>query len=304
MSDPTTAFVTTPALRIEYLEWNPAGRPCALLMHGWPDAPRSWNRVAERLAAGGLRVLAPALRGFGGTRFLHDDAPRSGQLSALGRDTIDLVEALGLNQPILVGHDWGARAVSNAFGLRMDIGSHLVLMSVGYGTNDPKQQLSYLQARNYWYHWFMATDRGERAVRQDRRAFTRFLWDTWSPPGWYAPEEFDRTATAFDNPDWADIVLHSYRHRWGYAPAFPAYAAEEARLVPAPPLSVPTLVIHGLADTCNDPDTSAGKEQFFTGRYERVLLKGVGHFPQREAPEPVAQAILEFCGLSVSGVRG
>jgi pimeloyl-ACP methyl ester carboxylesterase len=287
-------FVDTPLLRIGYQEWNPQGARTVVLMHGWPDSVRCWAGVAPTLADAGWRVLAPALRGFGPTTFRRADTPRSGQLSALGRDLLDFVDALGLKTPALVGHDWGARAVANACGLRAGVASHLVMMSVGYGTNSPDQPLALEQARNYWYHWYMATPRGERTVREDRRAFTRMMWDTWSPPGWVDPQEFEATAAAFDNDDWADVVLHSYRHRWGHAPADPHYDADEARLHPAPVLSVPTLVLHGASDLCNRPELSAGKEGFFRGPYRRELLPGVGHFPQREAPQAVAQALLAF----------
>lgn len=221
--------------------------------------------------------------------------PRSGQLAALGRDLLEFVDALGVERPVLVGHDWGARAAANACGLRDGAASHLVMLSVGYGTNDPRQPLSLQQARNYWYHWFMATPRGEQALRDDRRAFARLMWETWSPPGWYRDADFDAAAAAFDGPDWIDVVLHSYRHRWGFAPGAPAYADDDARLNPAPVLSVPTLVLHGGADACNHPDSSAGRERFFAGRYERQVLDGVGHFPQREAPAAVADAVIAFC---------
>ncbi|KGU81096.1 alpha/beta hydrolase [Burkholderia pseudomallei] len=292
---PDYLFATTPLLDVAYLEWNPEGARTAVLLHGWPDSPACWSAVAPALADAGYRVLAPALRGFAPTRFRCAATPRSGQLAALGRDLLDFVDALRLESPVLVGHDWGARAAANACGLRERAASHLAMLSVGYGTNDPNQPLSLLQARNYWYHWFMATPRGERAVRDDRRAFARTMWDTWAPAGWYAPQDFDEAANAFDGPDWADVVLHSYRHRWGFASGDAAYADDEARLNPAPVLAVPTLVLHGGADTCNHPDSSASRERFFAGRYERVVLDGIGHFPQREAAARVAGAIVAFC---------
>ncbi|WP_321873111.1 alpha/beta fold hydrolase [Burkholderia ubonensis] len=289
------ARVATASLDIAYLEWNPRGERVAVLLHGWPDSPACWKAVAPALAAHGYRVLAPALRGFAPTRFLDPATPRSGQLAALGRDLLDFVDALGLARPVLVGHDWGARAAANACGLRERAASHLVMLSVGYGTNDPHQPLSLQQAHNYWYHWFMATPRGERALRDDRRAFARLMWDTWSPAGWYEDGDFVEAAAAFDGPDWIDVVLHSYRQRWGFAHGMPEFADDDARLNPAPVLSVPTLVLHGGADTCNHPDNSAARERFFTGRYERVVLDGVGHFPQREGPPAVAEAIVRFC---------
>jgi pimeloyl-ACP methyl ester carboxylesterase len=286
--------IETRTLSIGYEEWNPTAPHAVVLLHGWPDSPRCWAKVAPVLAEAGFRVLTPALRGTSPTRFLDANAMRSGQLSALGRDLLEFVDALGLDKPALVGHDWGARAAANACGLRPGVASHLVMLSVGYGTNAPDQPLSLEQARNYWYHWYMATPRGERTVREDRRAFARIMWDTWAPPGWYDEDEFSATAGAFENPDWADVTLHSYRHRWGHAPGDPACAADEAVLHPAPVLDVPTLVLHGAVDGVNFPATSAGKEGFFRGRYERRLLEGVGHFPQREAPEEVARALLDF----------
>lgn len=288
-------LISTGRLDIAYLEWNPQAGRTAVLLHGWPDSPEGWKAVAPVLADAGLRVLAPALRGFAPTRFRDAATPRSGQLSALGRDLLDFTDALRLERPVLVGHDWGARATANACGLRDGVASHLVMLSVGYGTNDPDQPLSLAQARNYWYHWFMATPRGARVVQDEREAFARLMWDTWAPAGWYDPADFDEAAQAFQGEDWAAIVLHSYRHRWGFAEGDPAYADDERRLHPAPVLSVPTLVLHGAADTCNHPDSSKGREAFFKGGYERQMLDGVGHFPQRETPQSVADAILRFC---------
>lgn len=290
-------MVTTKKLEVGYLEWvptNAAPFATVILLHGWPDCPEGWSDVALRLSDAGYRVLAPALRGFGPTTFRDPHQQRSGQLAALGRDLVELIESLRLDKPILVGHDWGARAAGNACALQPGIASHLVLMSVGYGTNNPNQDLSLQQVRNYWYHWYMATSRGEQTVRRQRVDFTRMMWDTWAPTGWYAEPDFQIAIKAFDNPDWADIVLHSYQHRWGFAEGDPAYKDDELKLNPAPMLETPTLVLHGEVDTCNHPDTSANKAQYFSGHYQRETLPGVGHFPHREDPELVAQLLLSF----------
>ena len=297
---PTLKYVDTSLLRVAYEEWNPKGSRTVVLTHGWPDSIRTWSAVAPGLALAGWRVLVPALRGFLPTKFLSDDTPRTGQLTALGLDLLEFIDALGLTKPAVVGHDWGARAVAIACGLRPGVASHLVMLSVAYGTNDPTQALSIPQARNYWYHWYMATPRGELTVREDGRNFARMMWDTWAPPGWYEAAEFEQTAQAFDNDDWADITLHSYRHRWGHAPGDPRYAGDELQLNPAPVLAVPTLLLHGAADGVNHPDTSLGKEAFFSGTFARVLLAGAGHFPQREAPGKVLAALVPFLDLAPS----
>lgn len=292
MAEPSR--VRTPVLEIAYEEGGPADGLPVLLLHGWPDDVRTWDRIRPALNRAGLRTIAPYLRGFGPTRFLSPQSMRSGQLAALAQDALDLADALGLARFAVVGHDWGARAAYIASALWPERITHCVALSVGWGTNAPAQPLSLRQARNYWYHWYMALERGAALVREDGRALARFLWETWGPPGWFRDDEFELTARSFENPDWAEVTLHSYRHRWGLAPGDPAYDPVERRLHPTPAIAVPTLVIHGAADACNDPTTSEGREGLFTGPYRRILLEGVGHFPQREAPEAVAEAIVSF----------
>ncbi len=243
-----------------------------------------------------MRTFVPYLRGCGATRFRDSATFRSGQLVALAQDLLDLAVALELERFSVVGHDWGARAAYLASCLEPERIVRCVALSVGYGTNDPEQSLALNQVQNYWYHWYMALERGADLVRGDRHGFTRYIWSIWNPAWDFSEEEFAATARSFDNPDWADVVLHSYRVRWGLAPVDPRYTATEARVRDAPNIRVPTLVIHGGADPVNDPATSEGKERLFSGLYERMLLGGVGHFPQRQAPEAVASAIVAFFG--------
>jgi pimeloyl-ACP methyl ester carboxylesterase len=295
-----TCLVTTPltietrALRVACELAGPEDGPTVVLLHGWPDDARTWDRILPSLHAAGWRTVVPFLRGFGPTRFRDPATIRSGQLSALGQDLIDLADSLTLSPFVVVGHDWGARAAYIAASQLPGRITHCVALSVGYGTNDPGQRLALRQARNYWYHWYMALDRGAALVREEGAEFARFLWETWSP-GWPFPaEEFDATASSFANPDWAEVTLHSYRHRWALASGDPAYEPLERRLSPSPRIEVPTLVIHGAADGANHPSTSEGKEQLFAGPYDRLVIDGVGHFPQREAADVVAERICAF----------
>ena len=288
------SFVDLPLLRVAYEVAGPAGGYPIILLHGWPDDVRTWDRVLPALHEAGYRTYAPWLRGYGATRFTHDRTFRCGQLVALGQDVVDFAAALKLGAHALVGHDWGARAAYIASALDVTNVAACVALSVGYGTNHPSQVLSYRQTQNYWYHWLMATTRGEKLVREDRRAFTRHIWNEWFVA--YKPDdaEFDRTAVSFDNPDWAAITLHSYRSRWGHADLDPAYAELEARFDPVPKQSVPTLTLHGALDPVNLPVMSAGKEAYFTGPYVRRLIDGAGHFPQRERVADTTSAIVDW----------
>jgi pimeloyl-ACP methyl ester carboxylesterase len=284
--------VRTQFLDIGYLEaGSPDGHP-VLLLHGWPDDVLTWQRVAPSLAEAGYRTFCPYLRGYGETRFVNPATPRSGQLSALGLDVIEFADALGLERFSVAGHDWGARAAYIAAALKPARVNSCVAISVGWGTNHPGQALALSQARNYWYHWFLATPRGEATLRDSRREFTKFLWSTWSPQWKFTDAEFEATAQSFDNPDWFAISLHSYRNRWGWAGGDPVYAAADRALNPAPVISVPTLVLHGEGDACNAPATSEGREAMFSGPYRREFVPGSGHFPQRENGPFVADAIL------------
>jgi pimeloyl-ACP methyl ester carboxylesterase len=291
---PPVEHVQTELLDIAFEREGPDGGPPVVLLHGWPDDVRTWDRLRPALHELGFQTIAPYLRGYGPTRFRSAEAMRSGQLSALGQDLLDFADALGLAQFTAIGHDWGARAAYIAAALAPERVARCVALSVGWGTNDPDQPLSLRQARNYWYHWYFMLERGARLLREQRRALARFIWETWGPPGWFSEAEFEATAGSLDNPDWAEVCLHSYRHRWGLVEGDPRYAELEARLRPAPVIRVPTLVVHGGADPANDPSTSEGREQLFAGPYQRVVLDGVGHFPSREAPEAVARALRDF----------
>ena len=287
------SFADTPVLRIAYEEAGPKTGPAVLLLHGWPDDPRTYDRIAPALNAAGFRTIAPFLRGFGTTSFRDANTMRSGEMVAMAQDALDLLDALKIEKCAVVGHDWGARiayVLAACFPERI---GKIVTMSVGWSPGElatPDLE----QTRLYWYQWFMTTDRGNATVHRDGKAFARIMWDTWAPKGWYSEDEFAATAASFQNPDWADITVHSYSVRWGEAEKDPRYAALDRRAYSAQQISVPALVIHGAADGVTVAAATANKDKYFPAGYRREVLDGVGHFPTREAPDRVTKLLLDF----------
>jgi len=264
-----------------------------VLLHGWPDDVRTFDRTVPPLHDAGWRTYRPYVRGFGPTRFLSRETIRSGQIPALMQDLLDFAAALDLGRFAFIGHDWGARVAYLLGALAPDRVSRIAALSVGWSPGDlPTPPLE--QASRFWYQWFMATERGAQTVRDHGVDFARYQWRTWSPPTFYDDAEFSATAVSFENPDWAAVTLHSYRVRWGEAEPDPAYADIEARRQAATTVSVPTLVIHGGDDRCSLPASSEHQERYFTGPYQRTVVDGVGHFPTREAPDAVNALLVAF----------
>jgi len=283
----------TPTLDIAYADSGPADGPIVLLIHGWPDAARAWNAVAARLNEAGYRTIVPELRGAGGTRFLRDDTVRDGSGVALANDAVDLADALGIAQFDVVGHDWGARAAYTIAALFPDRVRRMAALALAYQPRGVFELPDFSQARRFWYQWFMSLDGGPDAVAADPKGFARIQWETWSPSGWFDEAEFAATARAFENPDWVPITLNAYRRRWrGDQPSDPALAELYARLETIERIDVPALMIQGGADSCDEPASSEGQDKYFPAGYRRVVIDGAGHFPLREAPDAVADAVI------------
>jgi pimeloyl-ACP methyl ester carboxylesterase len=288
--------VQTGALEIAYEESGPADGVAVLLMHGWPYDPRTYDAVVPRLTAAGCRTIVPYLRGFGPTRFLSADTPRSGQQAALGKDLLDLMDALGLQRAALVGYDWGGRAACIAAAIWPERVRCLVTGN-GYNIQDiarsgepvaPEQEL------RFWYQYYFQTERGRAGLHANRREFCRLIWRLWSPNWTFDDATFERSATSFDNPDFVDVTIQSYRHRVKNAAGDPTLEPIEQRLAALPTIAVPTISLNGEANGVGPPQRSAGHARFFTGPYQRKVIPVAGHNLPQEVPDVVAEAALEL----------
>jgi pimeloyl-ACP methyl ester carboxylesterase len=278
-----------------YVESGPADGPAVMLLHGWPYDIHSFADVTPVLASAGYRVIVPFVRGYGTTRFLSDDTPRNGQQAVLAVDVVALMDALGIGTAILAGFDWGARSANVVAALWPDRCQALVSVS-GYliGSQAAGQAPLPPQAEHaWWYQFYFATERGRAGYDKYRRDFSKLIWQLASPKWAFDDATFARSAAAFDNPDHAAIVIHNYRWRIGLAEGEPQYDDLERRLAGLPAIAVPTITLEGDANGAPHPEPSAyaGK---FSGRYEHRLIEGgVGHNLPQEAPQALAQAVLD-----------
>ena len=293
----TAKAVAAGILSIAYEEHGGAdGWPC-ILGHGFPYDVRAYAEVAAALAEAGARVIVPYLRGFGPTRFRSEATPRSGQQAAIGADVPALMDALEVSRAVLAGYDWGGRAACIAAALWPERVSGLVSCGNGYNIqNIPKatQPLPPEQEWRYWYQYYFHSERGRAGLTQNRRALCRLLWQQFSPTWRFDDATFERTAPSLDNPDFVEITVHSYRHRYGGIPGDPALDAIEARLAAQPAIAVPTIVLSGLDDGVEPQGAEDHAAQHFTSRYERRLIAGAGHNLPQEAPGAFAEAVLEL----------
>jgi len=291
--------LTTDLLEMHYRDSGPKDGPVALLIHGWPDNASTWDAVASKLNQTGLRTIVPTLRGFGESR-LHEGKARTGNSAILAMDMIALMDGLGIDHFMVAGHDWGsnaAEALAVGWPDRVDRMAMLCSPPRLGGMQTP----SFEQAQRQWYHWFMATQRGARAVRDEPHGFAHIHWVNWSPPGWFAEETFAAVAASFDNPDWADVTLHSYRARWDEAKPDPSSQWLEDKIKATKTLSLPTVYIQGAVDGVNPPSITKAVPSKFTGPFAFVELADVGHFAQREHPDAVAKHLAQlFTGNPVA----
>ena len=295
----TVKTINAGVLSIAYQEYGPAsGWPC-ILGHGFPYDVHAYDQAAPILAQAGARVIVPYLRGYGPTRFLKVETPRSGEQAALGADLLVLMDALHFERAVLGGYDWGGRASCVVAALWPE--RVLALVSANsYNIQDIARAIEPASAAEeaaFWYQYYFHSERGRRGLTKNRREITRLLWRMWSPTWAFDDATFDRTAGAFDNPDFVEVVIHSYRHRYGLAPGDPRYAAIEAALAAQPPIAVPAITIDGDADGVNPGTAHHAKK--FAGPHQHRIFEGAGHNLPQERPEEWARAVIDARAIAL-----
>src|SRR3984893_12681646 len=288
--------IRTATLDVAYEESGSAVGVPVLLMHGWPYDPRCYDEVAPPLVAAGCRVIVPYLRGFGATRFLSADTPRSGQQAALGNDLRELLDALAIERAVLAGYDWGGRAACVVAALWPErvrglvTGNRYNIQNIAASGKPVAPE----QEHRFCYQYYFHTERGRAGLEQNRRALCRYIWQIWSPDWTFDDATYQKSAVSFDNPDFVAVTVQSYQHRFVYAAGGPALEPIEQRLASQPAITVPTIVLHGASSGIQPPTGSEAHSRNFAGPYQRRVLPKVGHNLPQEAPRVVADTVLEL----------
>jgi pimeloyl-ACP methyl ester carboxylesterase len=304
MAAATMRRVRTRTLDIAYEESGPADGVPVVLLHGFPYDVRAYDAMLPALIGAGCRIIVPYLRGYGPTRFLSAATPRSGQQAALADDLRGLLDALALPRAALVGYDWGGRAACIVAALWPERARCLVTCG-GYNLQDipgSVRPLAPEQEHRLWYQYYFSTERGRAGLTANRRSLCRLLWRLWSPNWGFDDATYERSAGSFDNDDFVEVVIQSYRHRFGYVAGDPALEPIEQRLAAQPPIAVPTIVLHGDGDGVHPAPSSDPHAHRFTGPYQRRVIPLVGHNVPQEAPEATARATLELIAATQTQV--
>jgi pimeloyl-ACP methyl ester carboxylesterase len=288
--------VAAGVLDVAYHEAGPVDGPVVMLLHGFPYDIHAYVDVAPQLAARGCRVIVPYLRGYGPTRFRDPATPRSGEQAAIGADLVALMDALAIKRAVLAGYDWGGRAACIVAALWPERCTALVSVN-GYLIQDIAKAMAPAKPERevaLWYQYYFQIERGRAGLAANRRGIARILWQQWSPNWRFDEATLERTVAAHDNPDYVDVVIHSYRHRYGLADGDPQYADIQRRLAGLPAIAVPAITLDGDADGVAPATDGSAQAARFSGHRVHHVIPHAGHNLPQEEPEAFAAAVMEL----------
>ena len=283
-------------LNISYYETGKEDGNPVFLLHGFPYDIHAYREVAPILAKEGCRVIVPSLRGFGRTTFIKPDKIRSGEQAALGYDLLCLMNALDIPKALLAGYDWGGRAACVVAALWPERCVGLISCN-SYNIQDIKNSINPglpSLEQKMWYQYYFHSERGRVGLETNKHELILLLWRTWSPTWEFTKKIYDLSASSFENRDFVEVVIHSYRHRFGLIEGDVEYRSIEDRLSKLPPINVPSITFDGQDDGVRPPSPASTDRLKFNGFRQHKILPNVGHNVPQEVPHIFAKAILDL----------
>lgn len=294
MREPRWIDVAAPEVALKALSWGEPGNPVALCLHGFPDTPYGWRRVAPRLAAAGWHVVAPFMRGYAPSS-IPDDG--SYHLGALTDDALRVYDTVGgTGRDVVIGHDWGALTATGLAAMPDSPFAKAVIMSVpppaafrAAGVADGLVLAGHLPAqlvRSWYIGYFQLPWLPDRSASW---VLPR-LWRRWSP-GYDAEEDLRHVDAAIGTPEGWRAALGPYRAlRSVQVPD--RYADLHRYWLQLPRL--PILYLHGRTDGCMSPAFTRWVGPPLADGSTAAVVEHAGHFLQLEQPDEVADRVLQF----------
>jgi pimeloyl-ACP methyl ester carboxylesterase len=260
--------------RFVYADSGGEGLP-VVLFHGFPDTPAGWEPTAEVLSGAGYRTIVPYLRGY------HPDTIVVGRRYAgreIGDDAIKLLDALGLDSAVLVGHDWGSAVVFGAAAQAPQRVRALVSVAIPHPRKIPRSPALLWRARHFIT---LRLPSGPWLARREDFRYLGVLMSRWAPQ-WSGPER-EETLAAVKRCFADEVVLHA---ALGY------YRDSRPGGEPRG-LRMPTMIVGGTTDII-EPSAFTSSAELLEGPHEIVIAEGAGHWPHREAAELFHERLLAF----------
>ena len=287
-------------LNVSYFETGPIDGVPVILLHGFPYDIHSYLEVVPVLSNARCRVIVPYLRGYGKTSFLAKKTIRSGQQAALGYDLLNLMNSIKIDKAILAGYDWGGRAACVVAALYPERCLGLISCN-GYNIQDIKNSSKPSNPnteQKLWYQYFFHSERGRLGLINKRHDFIKYLWQTWSPSWNFNDEIYGLSKNSFDNSDFVDVVVHSYKHRFGIVAGDPKFNLIEKDLSKQPTISVPSITIDGETDGVSGLSNITKIKQKFSSHVRHQILPNIGHNVPQEDPKNFSRAVLELAFIN------
>jgi pimeloyl-ACP methyl ester carboxylesterase len=277
--------IQTQTLEFEALRAGDGDR-LALLLHGFPDDPRGFEPVMERLADAGYTAVAPYERGYGGTDTPPLE-PSNYSVTALGGDVIALLNALDADDPLVVGHDWGAVALTAVCRLDPSLVGEAVVAAVPPDfvealDGNPSQAL-----RSWYMTFFQVPGLAEESLRANDFALIERLWSTWSP-NWNYDERIEEVKETFSEGETVEASLLYYRA------FFDEVLSKPVDSMRIRGIDVPTLLVAGRDDGCVTVSAFDDSTRCYDAPAELETIAGAGHFMHAEKPDVFADRVLGF----------
>lgn len=315
----TERSVDTNGVRLRVVEAGDRGAPVVILAHGFPELAYSWRHQIPVLAEAGYHVLAPDQRGYGGSS--RPGAIEAYDIHALTGDLVGLLDVVGAERAVWIGHDWGATVVWNAPLLHPDRVAAVAALSVPPVPRPrvaPTAAWRRIAGDNFFYILYfqepgvadaeldadpartMRRMLGGLRTSDDRSASLRmaapgpegFIERLPEPdelPEWLSQDEFDHYVGEFSRTGFTG-GLNWYRN-------FDRNWETTAELDPelnTARIAVPSLFIAGTADPVLTFIRTDRASKVVSGPYRQVLIEGAGHWLQQERPDEVNAILLEF----------